>query len=206
MERYTAAIRGCTKAYSNTELSDTPSHEVKYTAENNVLTGVCKADPSHTVTMTLTAEDAEYDGKEHKAVLNKTYSDTWKEAATDVDAKIIYTRDGKPTTDLTSAGTIKAAVTMGDAAAEVIYTIKVTPTPTPTATPMASPSATPAASPSVTPAGTNPGSTPSANPSEGNKAAATPAPSDKSVIAPGETKAPETAGTKIASKKATPTK
>lgn len=196
-----SGYQGCTKAYSNTELSDTPSHEVKYTAENNVLTGVCKADPSHTVTMTLTAEDAEYDGKEHKAVLNKTYSDTWKEAATDVDAKIIYTRDGKPTTDLTSAGTIKAAVTMGDAAAEVIYTIKVTPTPTPTATPMASPSATPAASPSVTPAGTNPGSTPSANPSEGNKAAATPAPSDKSVIAPGETKAPETAGTKIASKK-----
>ncbi len=159
-----SGYQGCTKAYSNTELSDTPSHEVKYTAENNVLTGVCKADPSHTVTMTLTAEDAEYDGKEHKAVLNKTYSDMWKEAETDVDAKIIYTRDGKPTTDLTSAGTIKASVTMGDAAAEVIYTIKVTPTPTP-------------------------------------------APSDKSVIAPGETKAPadakapETAGTKIASKK-----
>ena len=210
-----SGYQGCTKAYSNTELSDTPSHEVKYTAENNVLTGVCKADPSHTVTMTLTAEDAEYDGKEHKAVLNKTYSDTWKEAATDVDAKIIYTRDGKPTTDLTSAGTIKASVTMGDAAAEVIYTIKVTPTPTPTATPMASPSATPTVSPSVvpsagptaTPAGTNPGSVPSAGPSEGNKSTATPAPSDKSVIAPGETnapaaaKAPETAGTKIASKK-----
>ena len=214
-----SGYQGCTKAYSNTELSDTPSHEVKYTAENNVLTGVCKADPSHTVTMTLTAEDAEYDGKEHKAVLNKTYSDTWKEAETDVDAKIIYTRDGKPTTDLTSAGTIKASVTMGDAAAEVIYTIKVTPTPTPTATPMASPSAAPSATPTVspsvvpsagptaTPAGTNPGSVPSAGPSEGNKSTATPAPSDKSVIAPGETKAPaaakapETAGTKIASKK-----
>jgi len=214
-----SGYQGCTKAYSNTELSDTPSHEVKYTAENNVLTGVCKADPSHTVTMTLTAEDAEYDGKEHKAVLNKTYSDTWKEAETDVDAKIIYTRDGKPTTDLTSAGTIKASVTMGDAAAEVIYTIKVTPTPTPTATPMASPSAAPTATPTVspsavpsagttaTPAGTNPGSVPSADPSEGNKSTATPAPSDKSVIAPGETnapaaaKAPETAGTKIASKK-----
>ena len=214
-----SGYQGCTKAYSNTELSDTPSHEVKYTAENNVLTGVCKADPSHTVTMTLTAEDVEYDGKEHKAVLNKTYSDTWKEAATDVDAKIIYTRDGKPTTDLTSAGTIKASVTMGDAAAEVIYTIKVTPTPTPTATPMASPSAAPSATPTVspsvvpsagptaTPAGTNPGGVPSADPSEGNKSTATPAPSDKSVIAPGETKAPaaakapETAGTKIASKK-----
>ena len=212
--------QGCkTMGYSNTRLPDTPRHKLNYTAEGNVLTGVCTDDPSHRVTITLTAEDAKYDGKEHKAVLNKTYSDTWKEAATDVDAKIIYTRDGKPTTDLTSAGTIKASVTMGDAAAEVMYTIKVTPTPTPTATPMASPSAAPTATPTVspsavpsagptaTPAGTNPGSVPSADPSEGNKAAATPAPSDKSVIAPGETKAPaaakapETAGTKIASKK-----
>ena len=208
--------QGCkTMGYSNTRLPDTPRHKLNYTAEGNVLTGVCMDDSSHTVTMTLTAEDAEYDGKEHKAVLNKTYSDTWKEAATDVDAKIIYTRDGKPTTDLTSAGTIKASVTMGDAAAEVTYTIKATPTPTPTATPMASPSATPTVSPSAvpsagptaTPAGTNPGSVPSAGPSEGNKSTATPAPSDKSVIAPGETnapaaaKAPETAGTKIASKK-----
>ena len=212
--------QGCkTMGYSNTRLPDTPRHKLNYTAEGNVLTGVCTDDSSHTVTMTLTAEDAEYDGKEHKAILNKTYSDTWKEAETDVDAKIIYTRDGKPTTDLTSAGTIKASVTMGDAAAEVIYTIKVTPTPTPTATPMASPSAAPTATPTVspsavpsagptaTPAGTNPGSVPSADPSEGNKSTATPAPSDKSVIAPGETnapaaaKAPETAGTKIASKK-----
>ena len=212
-----SGYQGCIKTYSNTELSDTPSHELDYTVEDNVLTGVCKADPSHMVTITLTAEDATYDGKEHKAVLNKTYSDGWGEA--DVNAKIVYTKDGEPTTDLTSVGTIKASVTMGDAVIEVTYTIKATPTPTPTATPTASPSATPsmtpaaspsatpAASPSVTPAGTNPGSTPSANPSEGNKATATPAPSDKSVIAPGETKAPadakapETAGTKIASKK-----
>ena len=212
--------QGCkTMGYSNTRLPDTPRHKLNYTAEENVLTGVCTDDSSHRVTMTLTAEDATYDGKEHKAALNKTYSDTWKEAETDVDAKIVYTRDGKPTTDLASAGTIKASVTMGGAAAEVTYTIKATPTPTPTATPMASPSAAPTAAPTVspsavpsagptaTPAGTNPGSVPSADPSEGNKAAATPAPSDKSVIAPGETKAPadakapETAGTKIASKK-----
>ena len=212
--------QGCkTMGYSNTRLPDTPRHKLNYTAEGNVLTGVCTDDSSHRVTMTLTAEDATYDGKEHKAVLNKTYSDTWKEAETDVDAKIIYTRDGKPSTDLTSAGTIKASVTMGGAAAEVMYTIKAIPTPTPTATPMASPSAAPTATPTVspsavpsagptaTPAGTNPGSVPSANPSEGNKAAATPAPSGKPVIAPGETKvpsaakAPETAGTKIASKK-----
>ena len=191
--------QGCkTMGYSNTRLPDTPRHKLNYTAEGNVLTGVCTDDPSHRVTITLTAEDAEYDGKEHKAVLNKTYSDTWKEAATDVDAKIIYTRDGKPTTDLTSAGTIKASVTMGDAAAEVMYTIKVTPTPTPTATPMASPSATPSATPTVspsavpsagptaTPAGTNPGSVPSADPSAvPTKAPGTPAtPAPSSALTP----------------------
>ena len=193
--------QGCkTMGYSNTRLPDTPRHKLNYTAEGNVLTGVCTDDPSHRVTITLTAEDAEYDGKEHKAVLNKTYSDTWKEAATDVDAKIIYTRDGKPTTDLTSAGTIKASVTMGDAAAEVMYTIKVTPTPTPTETPMASPSAAPSATPTVspsvvpsagptaTPAGTNPGSVPSTDPSAVPTKApgtpATPAPSSASTPAP----------------------
>ena len=191
--------QGCkTMGYSNTRLPDTPRHKLNYTAEGNVLTGVCTDDSSHTVTMTLTAEDAEYDGKEHKAILNKTYSDTWKEAETDVDAKIIYTRDGKPTTDLTSAGTIKASVTMGDAAAEVIYTIKVTPTPTPTATPMASPSAAPTATPTVspsvvpsagptaTPAGTNPGSVPSADPSAvPTKAPGTPAtPAPSSALTP----------------------
>ncbi len=202
--------RGCkTMGYSNTRLPDTPQHKLNYTAEGNVLTGVCTDDSSHTVTMTLTAEDAMCNGTEHKAVLNKAYSDTWDEAETDVDAEIVYTRDGEPTTDLTSAGTIKASVTMGDAVIEVTYTIKAAPTPTatPTVSPTASPTVTPAASPSVTPAGTNPGSTPSANPSEGNKSTATPAPSDKPVIVPGETKAPavtkapETAGTKIKSKK-----
>ena len=191
--------QGCkTMGYSNTRLPDTPRHKLNYTAEGNVLTGVCTDVSLHTVTMTLTAEDATYDGKEHKAVLNKTYSDTWKEAATDVDAKIIYTRDGKPTTDLTSAGTIKASVTMGDAAAEVMYTIKVTPTPTPTATPMASPSATPSATPTVspsavpsagptaTPAGTNPGSVPLADPSAvPTKAPGTPAtPAPSSALTP----------------------
>ena len=60
--------QGCkTMGYSNTRLPDTPRHKLNYTAEGNVLTGVCTDDPSHRVTITLTAEDAEYDGKEHKA-------------------------------------------------------------------------------------------------------------------------------------------
>ena len=159
-----SGYQGCTKAYSNTKLPNTLSHEaVDYTVKDNVLTGVCKADPSHTVTMTLTAEDAEYDGKEHKAVLNKTYSDTWKEAETDVDAKIIYTRDGKPTTDLTSAGTIKASVTMGGAVIEVMYTIKAAPTPTPTAAPAVS-SAPTSGAPTATPAVTKKPTTPTVTP------------------------------------------
>ncbi len=189
--------QGCkTMGYSNTRLPDTPRHKLNYTAEGNVLTGVCTDDSSHRVTMTLTAEDATYDGKEHKAVLNKTYSDGWGEA--DVNAKIVYTKDGEPTTDLTSVGTIKASVTMGDAAAEVTYTIKATPTPTPTATPMASPSAAPTATPTVspsavpsagptaTPAGTNPGSVPSADPSAvPTKAPGTPAtPAPSSALTP----------------------
>ena len=199
-----SGYQGCTKAYSNTELSDTPSHEVEYTAENNVLTGVCKADPSHTVTMTLTAEDVVYDGNEHAVVLNKTYSDAWGEA--EADAEIVYTRDGKPTTDLTGIGTIKASVTMGDAVIEVTYTIKAAAAPT--TSPAASPIASPAA---PTPVNPNPGSTPSANVPSGEKTAETPTPSDKPVVTPNETpvaakapkatKAPQAEGTKIKSKK-----
>ena len=215
-----------TKGYSNSILHDTPYHEANYTTENNVLTGGCKTDPSHTVTMTLTAEDAAYDGKEHKAVLNKTYSDAWGEAES--DAEIAYTRDGKPTTDLTSAGTIKASVTMGDVVIEVTYTIKAgsTPTPTPAATnqpsaaPTATPAGTPTASPSAVPtispaapasANPNPENTPSANVPSGDKIAETPVPSDKPSVAPNETpgetkapkatKAPQAEGTKVKSKK-----
>ena len=227
-----AGYQGCVKVYSNAELqTTTPSHEVKYTAEGNTITGICKNDSSHNVQLTVSANDVTYDGKAHPVTVGVEYSDEWGEA--EVPYKIVYTRGENPTEDLTSPGTIKASVTIGDAAAEVTYTIKATPTPTPTATPMASPSAAPTATPmtspsaaptvspsvvpsagpTATPAGTNPGSVPSADPSEGNKATATPAPSDKSVIAPGETKvpgetkapaaakAPETTGTKIASKK-----
>ena len=213
-----AGYQGCVKVYSNAELqTTTPSHEAKYTAEGSTITGICKNDSSHNVQLTVSANDVTYDGKAHPVTVGVECSDEWGEA--EVPYKIVYTRGANPTEDLTSPGTIKASVTIGDAAAEVTYTIKATPTPTPTATPMASPSAAPTAAPTVSPsavpsagptattAGTNPGIVPSAGPSEGNKATATPAPNDKSVIAPGETKAPaattapETTGTKIASKK-----
>ena len=206
------------KVYSNAELqTTTPSHEAKYTAEGSTITGICKNDSSHNVQLTVSANDVAYDGKAHPVTVGVECSDEWGEE--EVPYKIVYTRGANPTEDLSSPGTIKATLFIGSAQAEVTYTIKATPTPTPTATPMASPSAAPTAAPTVspsvvpsagptaTPAGTNPGSVPSADPSEGNKSTATPAPSDKSVIAPGETKvpaaakAPETAGTKIASKK-----
>ena len=221
-----AGYQGCVKVYSNAELqTTTPSHEAEYTANGNTITGICKNDSSHNVQLTVSANDVTYDGKAHPVTVGVECSDEWGEE--EVPYKIVYTRGENPTEDLTSPGTIKATLFIGSAQAEVTYTIKAAPTavptakptPTPTATPMASPSAAPTATPTVspsavpsagptaTPAGTNPGSVPSAGPSEGNKSTATPAPSDKSVIAPGETnapaaaKAPETAGTKIASKK-----
>ena len=221
-----AGYQGCVKVYSNAELqTTTPSHEAKYTANGNTITGICKNDSSHNVQLTVSANDVTYDGKAHPVTVGVECSDEWGEE--EVPYKIVYTRGENPTEDLTSPGTIKATLFIGSAQAEVTYTIKAAPTavptakPTvkPTAVPMASPSATPSATPTVspsavpsagptaTPAGTNPGSVPSAGPSEGNKSTATPAPSDKPVIAPGETnapaaaKAPETAGTKIASKK-----
>ena len=221
-----AGYQGCVKVYSNAELqTTTPSHEAEYTANGNTITGICKNDSSHNVQLTVSANDVTYDGKAHPVTVGVECSDEWGEE--EVPYKIVYTRGENPTEDLTSPGTIKATLFIGSVQAEVTYTIKAAPTavptakPTvkPTATPMASPSATPSATPTVspsavpsagptaTPAGTNPGSVPSAGPSEGNKSTATPAPSDKSVIAPGKTnapaaaKAPETAGTKIASKK-----
>ena len=221
-----AGYQGCVKVYSNAELqTTTPSHEAEYTANGNTITGICKNDSSHNVQLTVSANDVTYDGKAHPVTVGVECSDEWGEE--EVPYKIVYTRGENPTEDLTSPGTIKATLFIGSVQAEVTYTIKAAPTavptakptPTPTATPMASPSATPSATPTVspsavpsagptaTPAGTNPGSVPSAGPSEGNKSTATPAPSDKSVIAPGETnapaaaKAPETTGTKIASKK-----
>ena len=156
----------CKRGYSNTKISqNAPEHNMKYTAEDNVLTGVCENDSSHTVTMTLTAGDVIYDGKEHKAVLDQVYSDTWEGAK--VPAEIVYTRDGKPTTDLTSLGTIKASVTVEDAVAELTYTIKEVPTPapTPTAVPTETPAATkqpaaPTATPAVTKQPTVPTPTP----------------------------------------------
>ena len=217
-----AGYQGCVKVYSNAELqTTTPSHEAKYTANGNTITGICKNDSSHNVQLTVSANDVTYDGKAHPVTVGVECSDEWGEE--EVPYKIVYTRGENPTEDLTSPGTIKATLFIGSVQAEVTYTIKAAPTAVPTAkptpTPMASPSAAPTATPTVspsavpsagptaTPAGTNPGSVPSAGPSEGNKSTATPAPSDKSVIAPGETnapaaaKAPETAGTKIASKK-----
>ena len=225
-----AGYQGCVKVYSNAELqTTTPSHEAKYTAEGSTITGICKNDSSHNVQLTVSANDVTYDGKAHPVTVGVECSDEWGEE--EVPYKIVYTRGENPTEDLTSPGTIKATLFIGSVQAEVTYTIKAAPTavptakPTvkPTAVPMASPSATPSATPTVspsavpsagptaTPAGTNPGSVPSADPSAVPTKApgtpATPAPSDKSVIAPGETnapaaaKAPETAGTKIASKK-----
>lgn len=145
-----AGYQGCVKVYSNAELqTTTPSHEAKYTAEGSTITGICKNDSSHNVQLTVSANDVTYDGKAHPVTVGVECSDEWGEE--EVPYKIVYTRGENPTEDLTSPGTLKASVTIGDAAAEVTYTIKATPTPTPTATPMVSPSAAPTATPTVSP-------------------------------------------------------
>ena len=150
-----AGYQGCVKVYSNAELqTTTPSHEVKYTAEGNTITGICKNDSSHNVQLTVSANDVTYDGKAHPATVGVECSDEWGEE--EVPYKIVYTRGENPTEDLTGPGTIKASVTMGDATAEVTYTIKAAPT----ATPMASPSAAPTATPVVTKQPTAPTATP----------------------------------------------
>lgn len=110
----------CQATYTNDVVK--PVHTLNYTAEGAVLKGVCTSDASHTITVTLSASDAGYDGTEHVACLTWECSDTWNNAEVP-EYEIVYTRDGEVTTDLTSPGTIKASVTAGGKTAYIVYTI-----------------------------------------------------------------------------------
>lgn len=69
---------GCTASgYSNTKSSAKPVHNLTYTADGNVLTGVCETDAEHKITVTLNAADAEYDGREHTAAVTTKCSAAW---------------------------------------------------------------------------------------------------------------------------------
>lgn len=131
---YAVYEEGCAvSGYSNQ--TSKPVHDLLYTADKNVLTGTCSTNGKHQIVVTLQATDVNYDGKEHKATLTTMCSDTWGEA--DIPKyTIVYKRDGKVTSDLTSEGTIEASVTAGEKTAVVCYAIKKvesvqTPTPTP---------------------------------------------------------------------------
>ena len=63
---------------------------------------------------------AVYDKKEHSADVD--YEDAWTALGIE-PADIQYLRDGKPTTDITSVGTITAVLAQGDVKAEKEYTI-----------------------------------------------------------------------------------
>lgn len=142
--------RGCAKVYSNSSLQQTtPSHKISYSADGNVITGICKDDPAHTVKLTVNAKDVVYDGKEHPVTVDTVYSDGWGKC--DVPYEITYARGENSTQDITGAGTIKATVVVESVSVEVEYTIKEAPTSTPSVNPASTPSVKPTVTPSVKP-------------------------------------------------------
>lgn len=110
----------CIKAYTN-EKDTKETHTFNFTAQENILTAVCTWAAQHQASAVLNVPSAIYDKKEHKAFVD--YSDTWS-AFGIAPIEIQYLRDGEPTTDVTSAGTITAVLAQGAARIEKEYTIE----------------------------------------------------------------------------------
>ena len=109
----------CTKAYTN-EKDSKETHTFTYTAKDDTLTATCKWAEDHQANAVLKVASAVYDKKEHGADVD--YEDAW--TALEIEpVDIQYLRDGKPTTDITSVGTITAVLAQGDVKAEKEYTI-----------------------------------------------------------------------------------
>ena len=143
----------CVKSYSNVKLPESPTaHDTIYTAQGNVITGICKKDSAHSVRMTVSGKDAVYDKTAHAVDIGIELSEEWGKV--EVPYEIFYTREGAQTEDLTSPGTIKATVSVGTAKVEVVYTIKEAPAEKPVVTPTAKPTDKPAATPTAKPAKT----------------------------------------------------
>ena len=116
----------CVKSYSNEKLPESPTaHDTIYTAQGNVITGICKKDSAHSVRMTVSGKDAVYDKTAHAVDIGIELSEEWGKV--EVPYEIFYTREGAQTEDLTSPGTIKTTVSVGTAKVEVVYTIKEAP-------------------------------------------------------------------------------
>ena len=109
----------CTKAYTN-EKDSKETHTFTYTAKEDTLTATCKWAEDHQASAVLKVASAVYDKKEHSADVD--YEDAWTALGIE-PADIQYLRDGKPTTDITSVGTITAVLAQGDVKAEKEYTI-----------------------------------------------------------------------------------
>ena len=109
----------CTKAYTN-EKDTKETHTFTYTAKDDTLTATCKWAEDHQANAVLKVASAVYDKKEHGADVD--YEDAWTALGIE-PADIQYLRDGKPTTDITSVGTITAVLAQGDVKAEKEYTI-----------------------------------------------------------------------------------
>ena len=109
----------CTKAYTN-EKDTKETHTFTYTAKDDTLTATCKWAEDHQANAVLKVASAVYDKNEHGADVD--YEDAWTALGIE-PADIWYLRDGKPTTDITSAGTITAVLAQGDVKAEKEYTI-----------------------------------------------------------------------------------
>jgi len=114
-KKYTCTVCSQTK----TETVTQTGHSYQYTASGGVITGTCQNNTAHTVTATLTAQDATYDGTA-KATGNVAYSDGW----TGGELAVSYQNN-------TNAGTATASITCGDATASVNFQIsKAAPTAT----------------------------------------------------------------------------
>lgn len=109
----------CTKAYTN-EKDSKETHTFTYTAKDDTLTATCKWAEDHQANAVLKVASAVYDKKEHGADVD--YEDAWTALGIE-PVDIQYLRDGKPTTDITSVGTITAVLAQGDVKAEKEYTI-----------------------------------------------------------------------------------
>ena len=110
----------CKKVYTNTPNSKL-THSFDYTTDGDRIVATCQVNPAHQTNVMLTAENAQYDKKDHPAV--EDYADTWGQYEGLKKCKITYLRDGKATTDLKSAGTITAVMKIEDAQVTKEYTI-----------------------------------------------------------------------------------
>ena len=161
----------CVKSYSNVKLPESPTaHDTIYTAQGNVITGICKKDSAHSVRMTVSGKDAVYDKTAHAVDIGIELSEEWGKV--EVPYEIFYTREGAQTEDLTSPGTIKATVSVGTAKVEVVYTIKEAPAEKPVVTPTARPTDKPAVTPTAKPTD-KPAATPTAKPTKTSDSQAT---------------------------------